>query len=381
MDQERELGLAEAIKIARMEWANIVATHDFAREHGIDCASTRCETVDIIYSRTHLELGITAVERMRQTMGEDDPAAKYKVWTAEEARQKFRTPDALGAFQYSAGSLSAYAFTIGVLKLALAKGLNLQTSTAAQYIARPFGSRSGWTVATPRGSIVTSNLVLATNGYTAHLLPQMQGLIVPLHGQVVAQRPGSKLPQIGLEETYSFIHESGYEYMITRPPGAQNEGDIVIGGGLWKLPNDGASRYGETDDSALEPTITSFLRGCTAEYFGSNWGADHAAGRIKKEWSGIMGASADGLPYVGPVPDSPGLWLSASFNGHGMVLCMKSAEALVGMMTGDEAEQRVIDHWFPKSARISKERMARKFNGRKDLRAPGESEFGERSRL
>ncbi|KAK0257930.1 hypothetical protein LTS09_007123 [Friedmanniomyces endolithicus] len=368
VDHEKELGLDEAMRIARLEYANIVATHDFARKHGI--------------SQTHLDAGKDAIRRMRGAMGEDDPAAQYRVFNAAEARKTFRTPSALGAFQYAAGSLSAYAFAIGVLKLALGTGLNLQTTTPAESIASTDKSgKTIWTVQTPRGCIKTPNLVLATNGYTAHLVPQMQGLIVPLHGQVVAQRPGLSMPQTGLPDTYSFIHETGYEYMITRPPLTPDEGTIVIGGGLWQLPNSGASRYGETDDTVLEPTITKYLRDSTPDFFGSNWGPDHASGRIRKEWSGIMGASADGLPYVGAMPDMPGLWISAAFNGHGMVWCLKAAEALVEMVMGDEGEQTAVDKWLPRSARMSRERMGRRFMGRKDLRAPGEGAFGERGRL
>ncbi|RMZ03605.1 hypothetical protein D0862_05600 [Hortaea werneckii] len=383
LSHEREYGLPEAIKIARMEYGNIIATHELARKFGIDCASVICPTVDIIFSRAQLMQGKRAINRMRETMGENDPVADYKIYTAEEAREKFKTPDALGAFEYTAGSLSAYAFTTGILKLALAQGLNLQTTTPAEGLASSSGSEGYmWNVQTPRGSISTSNLILATNGYTAHLLPQFQGLIVPLHGQVVAQRPGSGLPQHGLTHTYSFIHETGYEYMMTRPSTAVNAGDIVIGGGLHQLPNDGASRYGETDDNDLERSIQKYLRDCTPRFFGENWGRDHKAGRIKKEWSGIMGASADGLPYVGAVPGvAPGLWMSCSFNGHGMVWCLKSAEALVGMMVGDEAERKVIQHWFPQSSVVTADRMKATFMGRKDLRAPGEADFGERAKL
>ena len=142
------------------------------------------------------------------------------------------------------------------------------------------------------------------------------------------------------------------------------------------------SRYGETDDSDLEPSIQKYLRECTPRFFGENWGRDHDAGRIKKEWSGIMGASVDGLPYVGAVPDvAPGLWMSCSFNGQCMVWCLKSAEALVGMVVGDEAELKVIRHWFPQSSVVTAERMRAKFTGRKDLRAPGEAEFGERAKM
>lgn len=376
IDHERELGLPEAVKIAQMEYANIRDTHAFAREHGIDCASTECDTVDIIFSEQQRDLSNRAVRRMKQAMG-DDPAAVYQQWNSEETERKFLIPNALGSLQYAAGSLSAYALTIGVLKLALNMGLNLQTGTAVESIEQVNVGVDGtttWSVATKRGTIRADQVVIATNGYTPHLIPSMQGIIVPLHGQVLAQRPGSTVPQTGLPVTYSFIYNDGYEYMITRPPGSLGEGDIIIGGGLHQLPNAGVSRYGNTDDSAIDATISTYLHGCNERTFGKHWGkpADHL-----KEWSGVMGASADGLPYVGEVPDMPGAWLSASFNGHGMVLCWKAAEALINMMFGSDAVKTNTTAWFPQSMLITKERMAARFTGRKDLVA-GEAQFGER---
>lgn len=37
----------------------------------------------------------------------------------------------------------------------------------------------------------------------------------------------------------------------------------------------------------------------------------------EKEWTGIMGFSRDGSPWVGNVPTMPGVWISAGFSGHG----------------------------------------------------------------
>ncbi|KAK4940301.1 hypothetical protein LTR66_014924 [Elasticomyces elasticus] len=379
VDHEKHYGLDEGVKIARMEFANIRATHAFAARHNIDCDSTPCDTVDIIYDRGHLESGRKAIEHMQQTMGSDDPAAEYKVYSAKEATAMFLTPGALGAFQYPAGSINSYKFTIGVLRLCLQQGLNLQTNTPALSITPSTSHiQPSWTIQTARGEIATPNLILATNGYTPHLLAQTQGLIVPLRGQITAQRPGSKLPPAGLPTTYSFIYENGYEYMIPRPPGTAHAGDIVIGGGLGRLPNDGASEFGETDDAAVHPALSEYLTDCTAGYFGENWGEDDADGRVRREWSGIMGSSADGLPYVGPVPGEPGLWMNASFNGHGMVLCLKCAEALVGRMLGGEIERRELEGWFPRTLWMSEERTKRKFVGRLNQKAPGEAEFGER---
>ena len=313
---EREFGLDETIRIARLEYDDIKATHAFAREHGIECASTECQTVDVCYSQREFDYGVSAVNRMREVFPGNDPVADYQIHDANATAQKFLCPGSVGSIEYFAGSLSAYDFTIGVLKLCLQKGLNLQTNTPVEGILAKFPSGNGqatYNVTTPRGVEVTNNLILATNGYTAQVLPSMQGLIVPLHGQVIAQRPGLNMPQRGLSTTYSFIQETGYEYMISRPPSANDEsvGDIIIGGGIWKLGREGSnSRYGETDDTNVDTTIRDYLRESCVDYFGSeNWGEDNASGRVKKEWSGVMGASADGLPYVGQVPEMPGKFL------------------------------------------------------------------------
>lgn len=376
---EREFGLDEAVRIAKLEYDNIIATHAFARENNIKCASKECQTVDVCYSKREFDYGVSAVNKMREAFPKDDPVADYKIHDPDTTAKDFLCPGSVGSIEYLAGSLSAYDFAIGVLKLCLHKGLKLQTNTPAESIVQTTPSDSGsitYHVSTPRGKIATTNLILATNGYTAHLLPSLQGLIVPLHGQVIAKRPGMKMPQQGLPTTYSFIQETGYEYMISRPPAAGDSsvGDIVIGGGIWKLGKmKSATRYGDTDDTVIDPTIRDYLRESCIDYFSpSKWGEDNPKGRVKKEWSGVMGASADGLPYIGEMPSMPGLWISASFNGHGMVWCLKAAEALVERMLGGEEAMSKLNEWFPKSAWISEERMKVQFEGRTDLKAPEE---------
>ena len=375
LHHEQEYGIDEAVKIARLEYAVIRETHELALELEIDCSSHPCDTVDIIYSEAALRQGERAIARMREVMGAEDPAARYDMFSAEEAREKFLTPEALGAFRYEAGSVSAYRFTVGVLKACLAKGMNLQTNTPALAISPASDAADGtprWVVDTPKGKVETGNVVVATNGYTAHLLPEMQGFIVPLRGQITAQRPALGLPQRGLDTTYSFIYENGYEYMITRPASTPDAGMIIIGGGLGTLPEEGVAEFGNTDDGNLNADLSAYLTGCTQRYYGKNWGRDNEQGRVAKEWSGIMGTSADGLPYVGGVEGKQGVWICASFNGHGMVLCLKCGEALVDDMTSGKTKA-----WFPSALKMEGKRLERQFKGRLNLKAqpPGEGLF------
>ncbi|MCJ1439279.1 hypothetical protein MMC27_008671 [Xylographa pallens] len=363
------LGEAEAAKIVKYEYACMKAVHAFAREHGIECDSWEGDTVDIIYDEDQWKQAKFAIKKIQKVLGTLDPASVYHFWDTNEAETKFLSPGAFGAVSYEAGSLSPYKFVVGVLRLALEKGLNLQTGTPVLSIR---AGEKGWVVETSRGLITAEKVILATNGYTAHLYPALQGVIVPLRGHMTAQRPGTRMPREGLATTYSFIYADGYEYMIPRPQGSTFAGDIMIGGGLTKASQNGLYEFGTTDDTIQDPIIVNYLEKCTQTYFGYNWGDDHAAGRVRKAWTGIMGYSADGFPFVGPVPDEGNLFIAASFQGHGMVLCFLAANALVQMMAGENLIE--IDRWFPKAFVITRERMKHKFQGRLHTTTPKDLE-------
>jgi hypothetical protein len=97
------------------------------------------------------------------------------------------------------------------------------------------------------------------------------------------------MPKEGLQTTYSFIYANGYEYMISRPLGSIYAGDIIMGGGLVKAPEEGLHEYGTTDDTTLNTVIQDYLVETTPRYFGDSWGNDHPEGRIRRAWTGIMG--------------------------------------------------------------------------------------------
>ena len=357
LDNLRTYGEEEAARIARFEHRCLKAVHAFARNHHIECDSWEGDTVDVIYDLWEWNRAKAAVDEMRRVLGNDDPAAKYTFWNAEEASDKFLTTDSYGALSYEAGSLSAYKFVVGMLNLALDKGLNLQTETPVLKVVKNY-TTDEWTVETSRGSVKAKKVILATNGYSAHLYPALLGTIVPLRGHMTAQRQGLALPTS--LSTYSFIYDEGYEYMIQRPRGSTFEGDIMIGGGSTVLPEAGLCEFGTTDDTTIEPVVLDYLRNSTARYFGQHWGQDHADGRIRQAWTGIMGYSSDGFPLVGELTGERGLYIAASFQGLGMILSFLTAKALVSMVNQvDDDDLRS----FPTAFRITKERIGRKFHG------------------
>ncbi|KAF2010124.1 FAD dependent oxidoreductase [Aaosphaeria arxii CBS 175.79] len=385
-----ELGEEEAKRIMRFEHANILATHELAKELGIECESQLCNTVDLIYDKDTFVEGQKAIDSLRASATEEEKAegavAWYKIHSPEGATEKFwaakkngnpavkEEEQLQGAVEYLAGRINAYKFSTAVLNLCTRKGLRLCTRTPV-HAFRPARQSDDpnvkWEVFTQYSTIKTTSIIIATNGYTPYILPSLQGSIVPLRGQITAQKPGeaTKLPS-PLPYTYSIAYKSGFEYMIPRPlpDGGQH---IVIGGGVGRLPDNGEREYGTVNDAILNPQISEYLRGSLVGYFGkANWGEkseEEQDSRIVQEWTGIMGATTDGRPYVGKVPDMEGVWISAGFNGHGMVLCLKSAEALVQMVLDSSPEEI---SWFPQSFLPTTERMQIKFQGLTDIQVP-----------
>lgn len=360
LDNMRSLGEEEAAKIVRFKTNCMRAVHAFARAHDIECDSWQGDTVDVFYHQGQMERAKKAVGEIKRVLGEEDPAARYEFWDVEEAKREFLVEGSHGAVSYEAGSLWPYKFVTGLLRLAIKQGLNLQTETPAWKIIKREDGQRGWIVHTSRGDVEASKVLLATNGYTAHLCPALQGIIVPLRGHMTAQRPGSGLPNDGLRTTYSFIYDDGYEYMISRPQGTKHAGDIMIGGGSTMTEDKGIREFGTTDDTTTDPTILDYLEHSAKIRFGSNWGKDSPDGRLRNAWTGIMGYSANGFPIVGELQDD--LYISAAFQGLGMVLCFDSAKALISMMNReDEAD---LDRWFPKAFRMVANRTKYRFQGR-----------------
>lgn len=392
LQHREELGKEEALKIARLEYANIIATHKLIKELEISCDGEQCNTVDMVYDEQAFQEGVKAIEALQEDASEEERKwggmAWYRLYRKEDGlRQKFWMAETnanpavqseeqlVGAFEYIAGRLNAYRFTTTLLKECVQGGLQLCTSTPVHSILPSIESVPDSTplydIFTQYTALRARAVILATNGYTPYLLPSLQGAIVPLRGQITAQQPPTLAahPSV-LPRTYSFIYASGYEYMVARnePSGTQH---VIIGGGLGRLPHAGASEYGTVNDSVLNPELSQYLRGTLAGYFGAprekGEGDGEQGYQVVAEWSGIMGATADGRPFVGEVPGQKGLWVSAGFNGHGMVLCLKSAEALVEMISG-RGEDAARPEWFPNSFLINEERLGKcRFRGRTDM--------------
>lgn len=141
-------------------------------------------------------------------------------------------------------------------------------------------------------------VVMATDGFTAALVPELAELVRPMRGQVLITEP---LP----ERRYARPHyaRGGYDYWQQLP-----DGRLVLGG-----RRDASFATESTDVEVTTPVVQAALETLARELAGREVAVTH-------RWAGIWGATPDGLPLAGRIPGRRRAWIAGGYSGHGNVL-------------------------------------------------------------
>jgi glycine/D-amino acid oxidase-like deaminating enzyme len=284
-----------------------------------------------------------------------------------------RVPAAVGAFvQANAASLWPYKLVCWTLEnlLITKENFNLQTNTPVTSLQKVEADDS-WILHTSRGMVAAKNVILTTNAYTSHLLPKMKDLIVPVQGEMSSLLPPKCVRHSTsgkpLAMSYVFAgHDKEKDiyqddYLIQRPFSPSGEGgELMFGGGRQYASKGGV---GISDDSYTSKSAAAYLRNELNHALDISSSLSTSSKEIKAsyEWTGIMGFSRDGRPWVGEVSEDlglgggKGLWICAGFTGHGMPNATGSARAVVELMSGNGEGE--VD--LPGVHRISRERIER----------------------
>jgi glycine/D-amino acid oxidase-like deaminating enzyme len=236
--------------------------------------------------------------------------------------------DAVGAFSVPAVSFWPYRLVAGLLERMLVRWpnrLNVQMHTPVLSLA---DNSEGNVLETTRGRVRADKVVLATNAWTAGLLPQFKEAIIPIRGMASHHSPAVPIHP-HLANTYNIRYAGkGVDYLNPRP-----DGGIVVGGGAWMFSSDQRAWYDNFDDSyPFSEKVQEYWSGYMQKDF---LGWEDSKAVADAVWVGIMGRTPDGQPHVGRVPGSQSRWLMAGFNGGGMSIICTAAQAVAAMVRTD----------------------------------------------
>ena len=210
------------------------------------------------------------------------------------------------------GQLHPVKFLHGLAVEAAKKGARVHGRTkvtGAQWQAGLWSVQAGGHTARAR------TLVLATNAFTARLVPSLGALIVPRRGQVLATEPLDFT--VTTRPTYAHW---GYQYWRQTP-----DGRLLIGG--WR---DVDFDNEAVDVNATTPKIQTAIEVGLRELVEQDV-------KIAHRWSGIMGFARDGRPLVGWLDPSHHLAICAGFTGHGMGMAAACTQDMAELLSWKRA--------------------------------------------
>lgn len=165
-------------------------------------------------------------------------------------------------------------------------------------------------VVTEQGELLADQVVVAAGAWTGELLKTLalELPVEPVKGQMI-------LYKCAPDFLKSMVLAGG-RYAIPR-----RDGHILIGS---TLEYTGFAK--QTTDDALQSLRASAMQLLP----------ELAKAEVVGHWAGLRPGSPKGIPYIGPVPNYPGLWLNCGHFRNGLVLAPASCRLLSDLMAGRE---------------------------------------------
>lgn len=200
----------------------------------------------------------------------------------------------LGGLFLPGALTNSVALTDGIAVAARRSGAVIRTGWPVTAI---HAGQGGAQVVTPAGPVQAGAVIVAANAWTSELLPQLQNVITPVQGQMLATDPQPPIFAYGMAAPLT----AGGEYWQQTP-----DGTILLGGCRTV-----AAAPAEPRRQHPQPEVHEALVGVLPQIF-------PAMGPVKavRGWAGAMAFTPDFLPVVDQLPGP--VWAIGGFCGHGM---------------------------------------------------------------
>jgi len=223
--------------------------------------------------------------------------AKSEAFAVPRERQR----EEIGSDYYYGGMVVTRAAHIhpalyfkGLLDLCEARSIRIATKTP---VTRLTPSGGGWLVETPRGTIEVGDVVIATNGYTGAVTPQLQRRVVPVGSYIIAteELPPEIAKSISPKNRSIADTRRVLTYYRMSPDGRR----LIFGG---------RAKFGHTDPIETAPILYRFMTDRFPQLKGS---------KVTHAWTGNVAFTLDELPHMGKFDN---LHYALGCNGSGVAM-------------------------------------------------------------
>jgi glycine/D-amino acid oxidase-like deaminating enzyme len=226
-----------------------------------------------------------------------------------------------GAISIPVGfALNPRKYVTGLADAAEQAGAKIFHNTAVSGIT---GTHHGYTLATAQGTVSARRIIIATNGYSSEDLPPwLAGRYMPTQSSIIVTRPLTQI-ELGAQGWTSgqMVYDSRklLHYFRLMP---DNRMLFGLRGGL--IASEGS------DQRAMKRARADF------EQMFPAW----TAVETPHSWSGMVCIARNEMPFVGEVPEHPGMFASLCYHGNGVAMASYSG-ALLADLVQDKTPSRV----------------------------------------
>ena len=260
----------------------------------------------------------------------DGMAKKVDMLNAEAASGAFMVPrevqrENIGSDYYHGGMVVSRAahlhpalFFKGLLELALNAGVTIASRTPVNGMVQE--SNGSWQVKTPRGVVRAGQVIIATNGYTGDVTPQLKRRVVPVGSYIIATE---ELPP-DLAQSLSPRNRSFADtrrvltYYRLSPDGRR----LIFGG---------RAKFGFSDPTETAPLLHRFMTDRFPQLRGV---------KISHAWTGNVAFTLDELPHMGKLD---GLHFALGCNGSGIAMMSYLGRETARKILGQSNRQIAFD--------------------------------------
>ncbi|KAH7401386.1 FAD dependent oxidoreductase-domain-containing protein [Pyrenochaeta sp. MPI-SDFR-AT-0127] len=384
LELKEAVGLEAARKITKFRLAHLTDIEALLLsrpELRLHCQFRQIQYVSVYFDNQSFQDALESLNAFRKDMPKE--SEEIFIYKNSDKNQEFQlSQHAVGAITGPAGAVWPYRFVTSLLdelQRDFPLSFRVETNTPVEEITRAMDPSSTkeshpYSISTPRGILHARQVVHCTNGYVSHLVPGFRGRVVPVRGQMSAQGAGQTFKNQAYKHSWVFNYKEGFDYLTQLPSTKEDlhsNGEMMLGGGLAASRGYGIEEIGVSSDNKIDLYVDIHLSGTLSAVFGrKHWG--HSSG-VKNMWTGIMGFSSDGYPWVGQLPPSftgrrgekdalAAEWAAVGFSGEGMVHAWLSGKAIGIMLLVQEQilpEQANtgMQEWLPDQFCITEARV------------------------
>ncbi|WP_323776056.1 FAD-dependent oxidoreductase [Leisingera sp.] len=211
-------------------------------------------------------------------------------------------------------ALNPRKYLFGLAKAAQNAGARLHQRSAAQSVQQ---AARGYVIETDQGFLSAPKVIIATNGYSSEDLPGwLAGRYMPAQSTVMVTRP---LTQAELDAQGWFSHQMAYD---TR--------NLLH---YFRLMPDNRFLFGMRGGLLASPRAEAAIRRKLRQDFEAMFPAWHDA-EATHFWSGMVCLSRNLVPFIGPVPERPGMFAGLCYHGNGVAMGSYAGRLLSDLVQG-----------------------------------------------